>query len=430
MTSTAGETIVCVLTRDPGGRLTGRINVLRTMITSLLELGHRVEAVVIDTTTDDWSATAHANYRVTRLDPMGLRELGSAVGRAALSRRTTFNESLYGSERLRRSVGQLAREVGADLLIADTVRTAPLVEHLGVRWIVDLDDLYSRRFERALPDDTTGALGYYGERLPAPILPVAELVARRLFGVEAKRLRRREIELARTADAVSLVAEREATELQDRAGTAVHQLPMSVATSTVTARRDGPVSGVFLGQLDYRPNAEALRWYASEVVPTLADHGLEDFVLHVIGGGSPTLQQTIESPHLRFHGYVEDLSAALAEHRVFIAPLLSSTGVPTKILDAFAVGLPVITMTEASAGVGAAPGVSCIEANDAQATARAIRWCVDNPSDAAAIGEAGRRLLDDRFSPDAARRRWAAVIDQVVSVPVSNTRPEESMMTA
>ena len=136
--------------------------------------------------------------------------------------------------------------------------------------------------------------------------------------------------------------------------------------------RPGVRSGraVFLGNLAYSANTDALELLRDEVLPTLRREGWPGTV-HVIGGGAtPKLREA--HPEAVFHGYVDDLAAALREFDVLLAPLRLGGGTKLKVLDAMGQGLPVVTTPVGAEGLGLEDGVSALIGRNAEQLAHAV----------------------------------------------------------
>lgn len=96
---------------------------------------------------------------------------------------------------------------------------------------------------------------------------------------------------------------------------------------------------LYIGSLSWAPNIEGLNWFLEKVWP-LVHNG----VLKVIGGGAPTsLIDAIARAGGEYLGFVEDVRPYESEAKVFIAPLLSGSGIKLKILNGMAAGIPTVT---------------------------------------------------------------------------------------
>jgi glycosyltransferase involved in cell wall biosynthesis len=108
---------------------------------------------------------------------------------------------------------------------------------------------------------------------------------------------------------------------------------------------------IFLGSDGHIPNADAVQWYAEEFSEDIfSTFGL---ILHVIGNWSESGKEKFEKrKSIHFTGFVDDLSA-YAGNSVMVVPLRIGSGIRTKILEAFALGIPVISTSVGAEGIGA-----------------------------------------------------------------------------
>jgi sugar transferase (PEP-CTERM/EpsH1 system associated) len=130
---------------------------------------------------------------------------------------------------------------------------------------------------------------------------------------------------------------------------------------------------VFTGTMDYRPNVEAVSWFAREVMPLL--DGTE---FHIVGANpAPAVRALERLRHVHVTGTVPDVRPYLAHAAVAVAPLHIARGIQNKVLEAMAMARPVVASPEAFEGVRAQPGRDILVAHGAFETARRIREVLD-----------------------------------------------------
>jgi glycosyltransferase involved in cell wall biosynthesis len=232
---------------------------------------------------------------------------------------------------------------------------------------------------------------------------------RRVLLAEAARIRQRELYWARQADTVSLVSPEEAARFARDLGRPVLSLPMSVPASDAQWAPNG--APLFVGPLDYKPNLDALEYYQRDVFPALEAAGAPS-VLHHVGNAPERLRRLFKERVVRFEGYVADLASRLREAACFVAPIVSGTGIKTKVLEAMAAGVPVVTTVEGVAGLQVAHGRDCFICRRPADFAEAFRALADRGL-AAEIGQNARRYAAENFSLPVLRRRWAAVLREL-----------------
>ena len=115
-----------------------------------------------------------------------------------------------------------------------------------------------------------------------------------------------------------------------------------------------PREVLFFANFDRPENAEALAWFASNVLPQVARH-FEDFCLVIAGAGSDRVPVDVNPSIVRRLGFLDDPGPAFSRCRLAIAPLAQGAGVKFKVLEALACQVPVLATSVALEGVPPGP---------------------------------------------------------------------------
>jgi len=265
-----------------------------------------------------------------------------------------------------------------------------LVARPGRRLIMDLVDVDSAKWEQ-----------YAGE---------AHGPRRWLFAREGRRVAAAERSIAAHVDCATLVSEPEAALFRSRVpgGCPVVAVANGVDERFFDAGWRPPAAKeptlCFMGAMDYRPNVDAVLWFAREVLPRVRD-AFPGVILRVIGGHATTpLRRLAARGALTLAGYVPDVLPELAAAHLFVAPLRIARGVQNKVLQALAFGMPVVATPQALEGIDARPGYHLAVADTAERFAEAILTYLRDPARAWSAGAAARRHIGRRY-------RWEQTLD-------------------
>lgn len=220
----------------------------------------------------------------------------------------------------------------------------------------------------------------------------------------ASRLRTYEVGTMDSVDAILPVTAEDA-ETYRRLGARVplHVTPVGMDPREWPDRsgRGDPETLVFLGSLDWRPNLEAVRWFVGEVWPRVkAESPRARFR---IAGSNPARELAGKAlpDGVELLGRVADAREFLASGSAMVVPLLSGGGVRVKILEAMALGVPVVSTRLGATGIAAQDGRQILLADDAASLASACTRLLRDRDSSVRLGRAGRaRILEGH---DAAR---------------------------
>ena len=407
------QTIMLIATRPLGPPLSGRKIVLLTAVRSLASLGHRIVVAAFGAADgdDDRAALQAGAFAVHRLPSPSIPRMAAAA--LGAQRRWALNEQLWWHPAALDTLRELVVQHGVTLSLADGLRTTRYAQALGLPWFVDLDDLLSDRYAR-WADAGVHVGRVMGFRRPERrILQMVldGLPASAVLRHEAGRLRRRELDVARAADGVSLVSPVEAARLADRSGRDVSHLPMAIDVAE-SRRWEGRVDlrrMAFTGSLTWWPNLAAVRWWAHELEPELRRRGLPGHRMHVFGDVPADLRKELDVPGVVLEGRLDqaDLQHALASYPVLLVPQTEAMGLTTKIIEAAMIGLVVLTTRAGTEGLDVGNREQVLHFDDVDELEQQLRWLTDSPpEELAALGSRAREWAASRFSASVVAERW------------------------
>ena len=397
--------VLFIATRVPYGRMYGHKIGIRTYIQALKALGHQVIIAAFSVPGDAFdSEDLDAKTYYLRLPSYWTIFIN--VVKYWLPKRKSINECLYLDKSTFHSVHEICRAHGIEFIVADMIRTAAYGEAMGIPWILNHDDLLSFRYRR-WTTSTTGnenILGYLTGYVPRYIRPGIRRIFRIMLKRECELVARREVYWTNKASCSSLRSLTETASLAARTERRVFCMPPAVAVPKNSAGRlsERPISAVFTGGLTYQPNLDALRAYVEKVLPAFTQLGVAPPQLSVIGACPEPLKAGLAHPTIRFLGYVPDIYEEVRRHQVFFAPIVSGSGIKTKVLEAMACGLPVIALPDGVSGISVEHMRHCLVAGGPEEFVQYYSLLVNDPAFAERLGRAGRELVMRSYSIEAA----------------------------
>ncbi len=186
-------------------------------------------------------------------------------------------------------------------------------------------------------------------------------------------------------------------------------LPICVDAGVLpVARAENPRGLLLLGGLHWQPNADAARWFATEIFPRVRAR-VPDARLFIVGArppadivalgnslGAASPAQAGDAPVV-VTGYVADPAPFIAASAALLAPLRSGGGMRVKIVEAMQWGLPVIATTIGAEGIALSPGYDALISDTVEGLADAAVRVLTEPETAQALSEHGRALVAARY---------------------------------
>ena len=222
-------------------------------------------------------------------------------------------------------------------------------------------------------------------------------------------------------DAVVTLAETMRGEFVDRG---IPAEKVFVIPNGVDLDRFGPLPSVspepdllvFVGAMSFAPNVVAMQFFCREVLPRVRAVR-PDAKLLIVGRDPGPAVRSLHAPgQVEVVGEVRDVRPYLARAAVFVAPILSGSGIKNKVLEAFAAGRAVAATPLAVEGLPVTDGVEARVATGAEALADAVTELLSDPVDTARIGANARRLVERRYTWDACAAEYERLYGELADI--------------
>jgi polysaccharide biosynthesis protein PslH len=170
---------------------------------------------------------------------------------------------------------------------------------------------------------------------------------------------------------------------------------------------------LFVGNYEYAPNVAAALRLAREIFPAVQTR-FPTMRLWLVGNAPPPELRALASDSIRVTGRVPDVRPYLARAAAFVSPLRLGAGIKNKVLEALAMGCPVVATPLSVDGIAVTDGHDALVA-DGAAMMVAILRLLENEDVGRAFSQNGRTLIERQYSWNHVAERYLALYDQVIS---------------
>lgn len=213
-----------------------------------------------------------------------------------------------------------------------------------------------------------------------------------------ERITRQEIDDLNCYDEVVTLTDVDRKELQSSGV----KVPITVSPASVNACLmdyngwNGKIT--FLGGYGHTPNQEGMDWFINKVIPLIDWKQYPGASVQIVGGGWPASYNNDNGPvKVECKGFVKDL-ADVSFGSIMIVPILSGSGMRMKILEAAAMGLPMLTTTVGVEGLDFGNGKSCLIADTPQDFATALCQIMDSEQLRKDMTDSARAVYINKYS--------------------------------
>lgn len=192
-----------------------------------------------------------------------------------------------------------------------------------------------------------------------------------------------------------------------------HVIPNPIPPWVAAARSACTAPGdevLFVGHLGYHPNRRAVHELCAAILPRLR-RLRPDTRLHVCGRSpAPALARLVEAAGGRLTADPPDLGDAYRRAAVVAVPLREGGGTRIKIIEALAIGRPIVATAKAVEGLGLAPGTHYVRAETPREFATALARLLDDPDGARALAARGGEVVEARFGSQAREAAYSEAL--------------------
>ena len=320
---------------------------------------------------------------------------------------------LYYSEENEARIRNLVKEIKPDVIYVDMVRLATYIgafKECQCLKVLGYDDLLSERYARQLnlKTESTNIAGAYNDKLPSKISKLQNIpwVRRFILNSESKRMRKAEIYYSSLFDRGIFVSDIETRKFNKILGKKM-AYTVNMGIDYLYHSEDlhihkVPNSLSYVGNMKTAANFATVQFIIEEVLPRLKNK----YTFYVVGTCPENLREKyLKDKRIIFTGRVDDLRPAIEKTTVFLSPIAFGTGIKTKILEAFAMKMPVVTNSVGIEGIEAKNGFHCYIADDADKIAAYVDKLLESETERDELSTNAQILAKDKYQWE---KNWKA----------------------
>ncbi len=238
--------------------------------------------------------------------------------------------------------------------------------------------------------------------------------------IQWRRLQHYEAQVCRRADHVMAVSDADAAALRELVpGLDVTVIPNGIDTKKYAQSKVPPYISfpfhtrgsllVFTGTMDFRPNVDAVLWFAQKALPAIQKKVPDVHFLVVGQRPHRRLDVLRDNPAVTLTGWVEDTRPYIALANVYIAPLRMGGGTRLKLLEAMALNKPVVSTSLGAEGYPITDGQELLLADTPTDFADTVVELLQSPELRKKLEHTGRVFVEQHYD-------WRKIVPQVEAV--------------
>ena len=345
-----GKKILYVTTRLPYPLIGGDRLRMYNLLKQLKQQGHDI--TVVSLITDDEKiedVKKHDEFFNNLITIRFDKKLAYLNAVKAIFNDKPFVVQYYYSNAMQKEVDRLIKENDFDVITGYMIRIAPYFEkHCSKNIIIDFVDAVSMMYERR-------------------IQTVNSLWDKFKIGIEFLKVKNYEKKCCKIFKTQTVISKFDKEYIENFA----KKTNISVIGNGVDTEYFKPMEAekknniCFVGSMQYIPNSEAAKYFATEVFPKIKNV-IPNAKFKIIGANprKELFEITKDIEGIEITGRVEDVREYMKDSSVSVCPVRIAGGIQNKILEAMSMGIPVVTTSEGAEGIGADENILVVAKNN------------------------------------------------------------------
>ena len=391
-----GKRILYLTTRLPypvvGGDRLRMYNILK----QLKLLGYEVTLISLVTQDDDIRGAMEHNEFYSKLITVPFnRKMAYLYAAKAVFNDKPFIVEYFYSREMQKVVDNLLKKENFDIITGYMIRIAPYLEkYKDENIIIDFVDAVSMMYQRRIKN-------------------VQSLWDKFKIGIEYIKVKNYEKKCTKIFKMQTVISQTD----KDYIEKFVKKSNIKIVGNGVDTEYYKPVDYLkenkicFVGSMQYIPNSEAAIYFATKVFP-LVKKSIPDAKFKIIGANPrKDLFEAVKGVEgVEITGKVDDVREYMKDCKVSVCPVKIAGGIQNKILEAMAMGIPVLTTPEGAEGIGVSEEVLEVANSDEDYANKVIELIKNNEKNYQ-IGKNSREFIINNFSWEKVGKDWENLID-------------------
>jgi polysaccharide biosynthesis protein PslH len=169
---------------------------------------------------------------------------------------------------------------------------------------------------------------------------------------------------------------------------------------------------IFSGSFRYRPNYQAMLWFLNEVYPLVLEQ-IPDVSLVVTG--DPDNLPLPDLKNVTLAGYVDDIKSLIVSCSLSIVPLWYGGGTRLKLLEALALGTPVVATSKGAEGLHVQHGENILIADQPDQFAAHVIRLLNDADLRKRLSANGRQLVHEQYNWRTILPKFLRLVEKVAA---------------
>jgi len=302
----------------------------------------------------------------------------NTIGRNLISRGSIF-KTLYFDKSFKKLLKKIIVEKNIDIVHFESSYTGYYIgeelKKLGVFQILGTENIESLLYKDFLKNSKN-------------------LIKKAALSYQVKRFKKEEEKMMKKADLCIAVTKDEASYISKISGKEVGVVENAVSIKDLKFEFNSKSHGriLFVGNFTYMPNVAALKYFLNNVMPILD----KKIKLTVIG--RRVKEFVTEDERIETLEYVKDLISEYRKSDLMVFPIKIGGGTNYKILEAMALGIPIVAFPDKVNSIGAKENIDYFKVENEKEFAEKIEFVINNKKACSGIVKSARKLIEERYS--------------------------------